>query len=215
MDDLYHKIPGIFKREEQKPFKLIQGVYREPEFEALKNIEWTFTEKVDGTNIRVVWDGHKVYFGGRTENAQIPSPLVTKLNELFMGTRMEQVFEQAFGGDKAILFGEGYGAKIQKGGGNYSDAQEFILFDVKVGSWLLSRANIEDVANKFSLQVVPIVATGSLNDGVQLVKNGLKSHWGDFYAEGLVAKPSVDLFTRKGDRIITKIKREDFLTPAA
>jgi hypothetical protein len=210
MNDLYQKIPGLYKREEQKPFNLIEGVYREPELALLKDIEWTFTEKVDGTNIRVIWDGHNVTFGGRTENAQIPSPLVTKLNELFMGTRMEQVFEQVFGETKAILFGEGYGAKIQKGGGNYSPTQEFVLFDVMVGSWYLRREDVEDVAGKFSVFVVPIVATGTLEDGVRLVKSGLKSQWGDFTAEGLVAKPSTDLFNRKGERIITKIKDEDF-----
>lgn len=210
MSELYHKIPGLYKREEQKPFRLIEGVYREPELELLKDVEWTFTEKVDGTNIRVLWDGHTVVFGGRTENAQIPSPLVTKLNELFMGTRMEQVFEQVFGETPAILFGEGYGAKIQKGGGNYSDTQEFILFDVRVGERYLRREDVEDVANKFSLKVVPIVAKGKLEDGVKLVKEGLKSQWGDFMAEGLVAKPTVDLFNRKGERILTKIKAEDF-----
>lgn len=210
MSDLYHKIPGLYKREEQKPFRLIEGVYREPELELLKDIDWVFTEKVDGTNIRVIWDGHNVVFGGRTENAQIPSHLVTKLNELFMGTRMEQVFEQVFGESPAILYGEGYGAKIQKGGGSYSQSQEFVLFDVKVGDFYLKREDIEDVASKFGLSVVPIVHTGPLEDGVALIKGGLKSTWGDFLAEGLVAKPTVDLFTRKGERIITKIKAEDF-----
>lgn len=210
MSDLYHKIPGLYKREEQKPFRLIEGVYREPELELLNGITWVFTEKVDGTNIRIIWDGHNVVFGGRTENAQIPSHLVTKLNELFMGTKMEQVFEQVFGESKAILFGEGFGAKIQKGGGNYSDNQEFVLFDVKVGDLYLKREDVEDIADKFSLQVVPIVGKGMLEYGVTIVKAGLQSRWGDFEAEGLVAKPATDLFNRKGERIITKIKAEDF-----
>ncbi len=210
MSDLYQKIPGLYKREEQKPFNLIEGVYREPELELLKDVEWVFTEKVDGTNIRVIWNGHNVVFGGRTENAQIPSHLVTKLNELFMGTRMEQVFEQVFGEEPAILFGEGFGAKIQKGGGNYSATQEFVLFDVKVGEWYLRREDVEDVAKKFSLECVPIIATGTLETGVKLVKDGLKSTWGDFTAEGVVAKPRIDLFNRKGERILTKIKTEDF-----
>lgn len=211
MSDLYHKIPGLYKREEQRPFKLIEGEYREPEFELLKDIEWQFTEKVDGTNIRIIWDGHNVVFGGRTENAQIPSHLVTKLNELFMGTRIEQIFEQVFGEDKAILFGEGYGSKIQKGGGNYSDTQEFVLFDVKVGEWYLKREDVEDVANKFSLKIVPIILIGKLQDGVNYVKSGMQSNWGEFTAEGLVAKPTIDLFNRKGERIITKIKTQDFV----
>ena len=211
MSNLYHKIPTIYMRQESKPLKLIEGKYREPELELLKDIEWTFTEKVDGTNIRIMWDGYNVFFGGRTENAQIPSYLVNKLNELFTGTKIEQIFEQVFGESKVILFGEGYGAKIQKGGGNYSNNQEFVLFDVKVGEWYLKREDIEDVAKKFSLKTVPIIAKGNLQTGVDLVKSGLKSQWGDFIAEGLVAKPSVDIFNRRGQRIITKIKTEDFI----
>ena len=34
--------------------------------------------------------------------------------------------------------------------------------------------------------------------------------WGDFQAEGYVARPSIELHTRGGDRIITKIKCKDF-----
>lgn len=210
MSDLYQKIPGLYKREEERPFNLIEGVYREPEFELLKDIEWTFTEKVDGTNIRIIWDGHNVVFGGRTDNAQIPSHLFTKLTELFLGTRNEQVFEQLFGETKVILFGEGYGAKIQKGGGNYSQGQEFVLFDIKIGDIFLERSNIEGIATKLSLSVVPIIAKGPLSVGVDIVKKGLKSTWGDFDAEGLIAKPSTELMNRKGERILTKIKTEDF-----
>lgn len=110
----------------------------------------------------------------------------------------------------SFYFGEGYGAKIQKGGGNYSETQEFVLFDVKVGEWYLKREDVEDVADKFSLRVVPIVARGNLQTGVDIVKAGLKSQWGDFTAEGLIAKPITDLFNRKGERILTKIKHEDF-----
>jgi hypothetical protein len=210
MSDLYQKVPGLYKREEQRPFRLIEGVYREPEFELLQDIDWVFTEKVDGTNIRVIWNGHDVVFEGRTENAQIPSHLVNTLNDLFMGTRIEQIFEQVFGETSAILFGEGYGAKIQKGGGSYSDTQEFVLFDVKVDEIYLKREDVEDVASKFSLEVVPIVFTGPLGAGVDIVKHGLQSKWGDFEAEGLVAKPLIDLLNRRGERIITKIKSEDF-----
>jgi hypothetical protein len=39
---------------------------------------------------------------------------------------------------------------------------------------------------------------------------GVKSWWGDFDAEGIVARPQVELFTRAGHRIITKLKCKDF-----
>ena len=65
--------------------KLIEGKFRNPVVEFLKDNQWNFTEKIDGTNIRVHWDGHKVMFGGRTDNAQIPTSLViTKLQEARM-----------------------------------------------------------------------------------------------------------------------------------
>jgi len=66
----YHKIQTIFKRNPETNFKtLLEGEYSLPEFESLKNNEWVWTEKVDGTNIRIMWDREKVVFGGKTNNA--------------------------------------------------------------------------------------------------------------------------------------------------
>mgnify|MGYP007071629025 FL=1 len=126
----YHKIETLFERDMEGNKKLIEGKFRSPVVEYLKDNEWIFTEKVDGTNIRVFWDGHKVSFAGRTDSAQIPTFLLTRLEQLFSGNTNEELFEQKFGETPAMLFGEGYGAKIQKGGGNYLDSVDFILFDV-------------------------------------------------------------------------------------
>lgn len=185
------------------------------EFEWLKDNAWSFTEKVDGTNIRVMWDGTSVTFNGKTDDAQLYMPLVQKLQETFDTTPKRQVFKEIFNDDvnptQVCLYGEGYGAKIQKGGGNYRpDGVDFVLFDVKVGAWWLNRKDVEDVAVKLGIKVVPIVGMGTLQEAVNLVKGGLKSQWGDFEAEGLVCRPTVELRTRRGDRIITKIKARDF-----
>ena len=69
----YHKIDSLFERDMEGTRKLIEGKFRNPVVEYIKDNEWIFTEKIDGTNIRVFWDGHKVSFGGRTDNAQIPT----------------------------------------------------------------------------------------------------------------------------------------------
>lgn len=45
---------------------------------------------------------------------------------------------------------------------------------------------------------------------IRLVKNGLFSQWGNFLAEGIVARPAIELTANTGDRIITKIKHRDF-----
>jgi len=41
---------------------------------------------------------------------------------------------------------------------------------------------------------------------------GFMSAWGEFKAEGIVARPSIELIARNGKRIITKIKHKDFET---
>ncbi|MGH8476764.1 MAG: RNA ligase family protein [Methylococcales bacterium] len=211
----YHKINTIFKRDARG--HIIEGSYSLPEFEYLKDNQWVFTEKIDGTNIRVMWDGKAVSYGGKTDKAAIPAILLESLENLFGSETVGKKFAEKFGGPNAepetsiCLYGEGYGARIQKGGGNYiKDGVSFILFDVTIGNWWMKRDAVEEIAAYFAIRVVPIVGTGTLNDAIELTRKGQKSQWGDFLSEGIVARPSVELRTRRGDRIITKIKREDF-----
>lgn len=206
----YHKINTMFKRDMEGDKRIIEGLFAVPEVEYLKDNIWDFTEKVDGTNIRVYWNGETVSFAGRTDNAQIPAALVDKLNQLFHTTPARQRLKEVFPDGEVVFYGEGYGAKIQKGGGNYSPTQEFVLFDIKVGDLWLERINVNDVAEKLQLDVVPVIGHGTLDDAIKLVKDGLTSVWGDFEAEGIVARPFQELLTRRGDRIIAKIKARDF-----
>jgi hypothetical protein len=210
----YHKIQTCFKRDE-KTKHIIENDWTLPEFEFLKDNQWVFTEKVDGTNIRVMWNGETVTFGGKTDNASIPVPLLYELQRVFEGTVKRQLFTEVFKGEatdlvSVCLYGEGYGAKIQKGGGNYSETPKFVLFDVKIGDWYLQRKDVEDIAVKLGIDIVPIVGQGTLTEAIELVRKGQKSQWGDFTAEGLVVRPAVELKTRRGDRLITKIKHKDF-----
>ena len=206
----YHKIPTVFKRNPDTKFRtLLEGEYATPELKYLRFNDWLFTEKVDGTNIRVMWQPETGFtFGGKTDNAQIPGRLTNRLNEMF--SDKTGAFMSAFDGP-VCLYGEGYGAKIQKGGGNYSGTQEFVLFDVKVGYWWLEWENVVDVASKLGLRVVPVYAAGPLPKMIDVVRAGIKSAWGDFPAEGLVARPVVSLMARNGSRIVTKLKTKDFV----
>lgn len=206
--DEYPHIDTIWKRDMANKGQIILEEYASPELEYLSYSEWIGTEKVDGTNIRVMWDGTHIEYGGKTNNAQIPAFLVSKLRNYFDGADFANKFSDS---SEVCLYGEGYGARIQKGGGNYNSlGVDFVLFDVKVGEWWLRRPDIEDVAHFFNLKVVPIVFTGTLLEANDKVRLGIKSTWGDFDAEGLVLKPSVELLKRNGERIITKIKQKDF-----
>jgi len=203
----YHKIDTLFKRDMTSPKKtLIVGDWTSDAFAYLANNEWEFTEKVDGTNIRVIIANGEVSFGGRTDNAAIPAPLVKRLQGRFLPQTDALLTAFPSGG---CLYGEGYGAKIQSGG-NYRSDQDFVLFDVNVTGWWLQRPAVEDVAVRFGLDWVPIIGRGTLHDAIGMVRAGFNSRWGDFQAEGIVARPVVELKTRAGHRIITKIKHRDF-----
>ena len=207
----YHKIHTVWKRDENG--KMLIGQYSKPEFEYLSNNRWIAEEKIDGTNIRVMFQDNKVTFGGKTDNAELYSPLVAKLQDLFPASKFQEVFNTD---SKVCLYGEGYGARIQKGGGNYiPDGVDFILFDVVVNNWWLKRTDVYGIAEKFNIKHVPIfIQRITLQEAVNKVKSGFYSSFINsdrlFFAEGLILRPEVDLFDRKGDRIICKLKTRDF-----
>ena len=205
----YNKIETLWKRDMDGSKKLLEGEFRNPAVEFLKDNVWQFTEKIDGTNIRVYWDGHKVQFSGRTEKAQIPSVLVNYLNSVFGTNEAEQIFEEKFGETEVLLLGEGYGPKIQNGGAYRKDVS-FILFDVLISGNYQPRESVEDIARAFGIDIVPIIFEGTIKEGVDFVKGHPDSTMGTAKMEGLVGRPKVEMRDRCGKRIIVKIKWEDF-----
>ena len=205
----YHKIETVFNRSTDGDKRLIWGDYRNETVEYLANNIWQFTEKIDGTNIRIHWDGHNVEIGGRTDRAQIPKHLMDYLSATFLTPEVEEMFEQTYGEKDVILFGEGYGAKIQNGGDYRSDVS-FILFDVLIGDNWQSREWIEATAKMFGIDVVPIVLEGTIGDGIDYVMQHNHSTIGSAVMEGVVGKPKVEMKDRLGNRIIVKIKWKDF-----
>lgn len=215
----YHKIDTVYHRDPDNYFKtLLEGTWSRDEFKMLKDIEWVWSEKIDGTNIRVMWEGKIVKYGGKTNNSEIPTKLLVSLQNLFIEEKMKKVFplqhttlnEKM----KICLYGEGYGASIQKAGKNYlPDSTSFILFDIKIGNWWLKRKDIEGLAKKLDIKIVPIIGYGNLRQAIEHCKKGFKSlvaHNKEFDAEGLILKPIIELYDRGGRRIISKIKYKDF-----
>jgi hypothetical protein len=183
--------------------------------------DWFFTEKIDGTNIRVIWDGYRASYSGRTDNATFSSNQDLAIRTKFLGEEAETLFEQQFGANPAVLYGELYGAGVQSGG-NYRSDLDFILFDVRIDDLWLHRPAVEDVARGMNVDVVPVILgedqDANLWDAIKTVSKGmgsqvaLKNSGNDVFAEGLVGTTYSGLLNRRGERIIVKVKHRDFYT---
>lgn len=211
----YHKIETLYERDEATHRLKPELVLKNPTYSLLKS--WQFTEKIDGTNIRVIWkpvfaaigEPHKALtFAGKTDNAQIHPDLIKWLYENVSAAKLMEIFPDTM----AVIYGEGYGAGIQKGG-DYSPTKKLIVFDVLVGEkWWLSQENVNDVAAKLGLDVVPYIGEMTLEEATEMVRAGFPSrlNGGKMRAEGLVGRPAETLFDKKGARLIVKLKTKDF-----
>lgn len=214
----YCKINTMFKRDTTKlgRNRIIPGDWATPEIEYLAENIWTFTEKVDGTNIRVSWNAtsRRLDYGGRTDDAQISTRILRHLDGKFRSEDGMDSLAETLPGE-VILYGEGYGDKVNRQGArSYLPGTDFVLFDVEILSeegWLwLTRDNVEDIAAKLEIPVVPLIGEGTLIDAAKMTENGFPSQWGNFTAEGIVAKPKTELRSRRGERMIAKIKYHDY-----
>lgn len=236
----YPKIQTLFNRDEK--FKVVEGDYRLPEFANIK--EWYVTEKIDGTNVRIFYEpqwkkweenGKKfigdldkmiIKFSGRTDKAQLHPNLTKFLEETFTEEKMSETFpprDEAPVYPHVILFGEGYGPKIQKGS-NYRKDISFRLFDIYIqdgknplGGWWLEPENIYDIATKLGIEIVPTLFNVSTDTIVEFVKSRRKSFVAEleggnpeYLMEGVVARTKPLLFTRRGKRLMWKLKVKDF-----
>lgn len=209
----YHKIETLFERDEK--FKVTNKL-KMPVINTIK--EWHVTEKIDGTNIRIMLDVEgKVTVGGRTDNAQIPASLLQVLFPMFPAEKMKEVFWLDGKPVAAVLYGEGYGAGIQKGGGNYNANKSFRLFDVLIdGKWWLDWENTCDVAAKLGIKTAPFLGTWTLEKIVATVREGVGSVVAreegvpGTMAEGVVGRTVEPLFDKRGRRLIIKLKTRDY-----
>ena len=201
----YHKIETLFERD-VKTFKVDPSKLKNRTYSLIKT--WQFTEKIDGTNIRCIWKAGRLTFGGKTDNAQIHTDLIRWLYEHVSAVKMAEIFPDT----EAVIYGEGYGAGIQKGG-LYSPTKKFIVFDVLVGDkWWLNWENTCDVAARLDLEAVPFIGEMTLEEATEMVRVGFRSRLnnGQAQAEGLVGRTAEPLFDKKGARLIVKIKTKDF-----
>ena len=203
----YPKIQTLFQRDMERK-GCITSTYSKVEF---ANINfWGVTEKIDGTNIRIIYDHGDIEFRGRTDNAQIPAFLVKHLQDTYTKEWFEEAFEDP---EFIMMFGEGFGNKIQKHGKLYiQDGCSFILFDIRIGHWWLARDAVETIANKMHIPIVPALGTLSIDQIIELVKSRPKSVVSaePLTMEGIVARSEPLMLFRSGGPIMFKLKVRDY-----
>ena len=208
----YPKINTLWKRD-PGTHCIIPGEYSDPAFGVINR--WHITEKVDGTNVRVIHDPDNAFFGpllirGKTDNAQLHPSLLVKLEELFPLEKMKEAFKET----SVILFGEGYGAKIQKGGGRYiSGGVDFILFDVYIDGWWLKPEDVTAIGRSLGVRVVPEIGVLPTDQAIAHVRDNqlsLIAEDNTLPMEGIVARSEPQLFDRLGHRVMWKLKAKDY-----
>ena len=219
----YSSIPN-FQNRDPVTHKLTAEL-SSPELDYLAGLEWTATEKVDGMNIRVImvpfgsaeFPHTSVDYYGRTGKTQLPKTLLSHLHFLFDADAAHPHYialrDLAVELDAPLcIYGEGYGAGIQKGAKYKADGQAFVVIDIRVGNtnrWL-SRDQVLELCGG-TLPVVPTVVGG---DTLWDIRSRIQTHptsmWGDFPMEGFVCRPVVPLCDRFGDRVQCKMKICDY-----
>lgn len=174
----------------------------------------------------------KVRIAGKTDNAQIPKNLLKHMQEKYPDEKVLAAlglkefipveewenehnwltYEQI--PNIYTIYGEGYGEGIQSGGWYIKGGNEFIVFDVKVNDIYLKTDARDEIATKLGAPIVPFIGYFTLDEAIAFVRKGFRSRVAQNpdakMAEGLVLRTDLGLRNRMGNRLIVKIKYEDF-----
>lgn len=115
------------------------------------------------------------------------------------------------------IYGEYFGAGIQKGGGRYiKNGNDFVVFDIRQQGWWLPRENRNAICFELGLKTVPYLGYMTLRQIEEMVMNGFRTKYEGaadptLLEEGIVARPVIPLCDGRGERIIVKVKLCDYL----
>lgn len=204
----YPKIHNIWHRDPLS-HQIQWGEFKRPEFRLLLEQQWEFTEKIDGMNIQVRLEpGKEPVIWGRTEDAQLKADLVERIMGL---TDWEEFQIMVSDAQPIVVYGEGFGPGIQKGG-IYGTERQFAAFDIRVGNRWLCPSDVAKYCSESHIPQAPLLHVGSLTSGYKRVAEGVQSILAPGHlAEGLVGRLPLTLLDQYGERIIVKLKHVDLL----
>lgn len=210
----YPKIHTLWKRDSKN--RIIVGDFARDEFQELAHASFVWTEKLDGTNTRFYWNGSSVTIGGRTDNANWNPRVLAELEKI----ANPYAFESVFGLKHVVLYGEAFGAGIQKGGG-YSENVLFRPFDLRVGteegitynSPFTGRHKVKGIADALGVEPVEVLGVYSLKDAWYGMERGdFRSTYPGHELEGIVGRPETPFYVANGESltpVLVKMKYRD------
>lgn len=208
----YPKLKNLHKRDPADN-KVIDA-YTDEIFspELLGNAGWTWREKLDGTNLRIIWDGHRAEYRGRTDRAQFSDGQTMFLDEKIKSPAFEELLEQTFGNTEAALYAELIGNKIQ-GNPHKIDGYEIRVYDAFVAGWWLLPASVDELANDLGLGSAEIIVVAPIGNMHQVMKNiasiteAFEGEAGPLeYLEGIVGTAPGSVLGRNGSILRVKLK---------
>jgi len=186
----------------------IQNLYKDDRIFNFK--ECYAMEKVHGTSARLQWKNNTIFFhsGGCKYETFV---------SIFNTTELHNCFMEQFEDINVTIYGEQYGGKQQAMSGTYGKEPMFIVFEVKIDTAWLNVPNAKDVANKLNLEFVPYKKISTSLELLNKEKDSpsivaMKRGCGtDKIREGIVIKPLEEFTDKRGNRVITKHKRNEFM----
>jgi len=211
----YEKFSSPFKKDEK-------FMNTEELSQQLPKGKWILTEKIDGTNIRIILtkpdeEGERIIHIGSRKLILNPSDKGSKvyldcLEDVNLN-KIKEYFKDV--NSIVVIYGEGYGAGVQKGG-IYSSKKRFRVFDIRIGKAYQDFNYVQKVCVDNQMNLVPIfgdVDTIHFNGCIEDLKNFnntlIKEGVGG-KPEGLVYKFEPVLLNKYGERLIFKSKFKDY-----
>jgi hypothetical protein len=164
-------------------------------------------EKIHGTSAHVSWrDGHVTFSSGGEKHERF----VALFDEPTLTAALE-----AMGHPVVTVYGEAYGGSQQKQAWRYGPSLRFVTFEVEIGETWLSVVSAHDVVLKLGLEFVhykrvptDLATLDAERDAPseQARRNGVE---GDKPREGIVLRPLEEVRDARGNRILSKHKRDE------
>ena len=115
------------------------------------------------------------------------------------------------------IFGEYFGTGIQKCGARYiQNGNGFTVFDIKQQGWWTPKDVRDSLCKGLGLDQVPFLGVMTLKEIEEKVRGGFATQFENaadptMLEEGIVARPTVPMFSSNGNRVIVKVKYCDYI----